>query len=74
MSVHGISWNRRLPRGKAAYDSRADFSRPLGRVYGFTAEFPFTVEVIEPMTSDAILNSLSRLAMPWRFRIHSKSV
>ena len=34
----------------------------------------FTVEVMEPMTSEAILNSLFRLVMPWRLAIQAKSV
>ena len=39
-----------------------------------TCRYFFTVEVIEPITSEAILNSLSRLVMPWRCAIQAKSV
>jgi len=36
--------------------------------------FAFTLEVIEPITVDAILNWSLRFLMPWRRAIQSKSV
>jgi hypothetical protein len=48
---------------------RESLSRPAGVGY-----FPFTLEVIEPITVDAILNWSLRFLMPWRRAIQSKSV
>jgi hypothetical protein len=36
--------------------------------------FPFTLEVIDAMTIDAILNCSLRFVMPWRAAIQAKSV
>ena len=48
---------------------RQVLSRPAGAGY-----FAFTLEVIEPITVDAILNWSLRFLMPWRRAIQSKSV
>ena len=48
---------------------REVLSRPAGVGY-----FAFTLEVIEPITVDAILNWSLRFVMPWRRAIQSKSV
>ena len=63
--------NRRCVGRRRAGERDAD---PARRRFVALSCYFFTVEVMEPMTSEAILNSLSRLVMPWRLAIQAKSV